>query len=314
MTEGTTHRLLVDEDSAGGRLDQVIARRIPDLSRSRIQHLIAAGHATVNDAEASKHHLVRAGDAICLTVPPPAPAQPAAEQIPLAILYEDEDLVAVDKPAGMVVHPAPGHAGGTLVNALLGAITNLSGIGGELRPGIIHRLDKGTSGIVVVAKNDRAHRALSAQFAERTVEKTYLAVVWGVTREEEGVIEAAIGRDTKDRKKISPNSRRPRPAVTCWWAIRHLPDATLLEVRPETGRTHQIRVHLAGAHHPILGDDLYGPRPGRESAYRKTGVRLGFRDRLALHAWKIVFRHPVSGKPVAVTAPLPPEFDRLRAA
>lgn len=313
MTEGKLFSFQVGEDSVGIRLDQIITRFVPELSRSRVQQLIAAGLATVNGAETSKRYLVRVGDRLRITVPPPQPATPQAEAIPLEILYEDGDLAAVNKPAGMVVHPAPGHPGGTLVNALLGTLTNLSGIGGELRPGIIHRLDKGTSGIVLVAKHDRAHRALAAQFAGRTVAKSYLAVAWGRMPGREGILETPIGRDAKDRKRISAHSRRPRPALTRWRVLRQMPEAALLEVRPETGRTHQIRVHLAAAQHPVLGDQLYGPRPGRESAYRKVSVRYGFRDRLALHAWKIRFAHPATQAAIEVVAPLPPELERLDA-
>jgi 23S rRNA pseudouridine1911/1915/1917 synthase len=276
--------------------------------------LIGAGMTTVNGAAVSKHYAVRRGDRIDVTVPPPAPARPQAEQIPVEILHEDANVLAVNKPAGMVVHPAPGHAGGTLVNALLGSVRTLSGIGGEIRPGIVHRLDKGTSGVVLVAKNDRAHRALAAQFAGRTVEKTYLALAWGVLPDNEGQWDAAIGRDPKDRQKISVRTRHPRAATTRWRVVRRLPDSTLLELHPETGRTHQLRVHLANALHPILGDAIYAPRGGRESAYRRASVKHGFRDRLALHAWKIRFTPPSRRTPMEVVAPLPPELARLYPA
>jgi 23S rRNA pseudouridine1911/1915/1917 synthase len=311
MAEGTTHSFSVEEGAAGQRLDSLIPRLLPDLSRTRVQHLIASGHATVNGAASSKHYLVHAGDRLAVVVPPAAPATPEAEAIPLEILHEDDDFLAVNKPAGMVVHPAPGHPGGTLVNALLSAVHNLSGIGGEARPGIVHRLDKGTSGVVLVAKNDRAHRALAAQFAGREVDKTYLAVCWGVLEEDAGVWDVAIGRDTKDRKKISPRTRRPRAAVTGWRVLARLQDATLLELRPETGRTHQIRVHLAAARHPVLGDPEYGPAGPGAKPFHRTGVRLGFRDRLALHAWRIAFAHPTRRTPMELTAPLPPELAAL---
>lgn len=311
MTEGTTYHFCVDTGTAGTRLDILLPRFVRELSRSRGVQLIADGHATVNGQPAGKNYAVRDGDRVDVSLPPPVAAVPQAEQIPLEILYEDKDLVAVNKPAGMVVHPAPGHPGGTLVNALLGAISNLSGIGGEIRPGIVHRLDKGTSGVVLVAKNDRAHRALAAQFAGRAVAKTYLALAWGVLSENEGRYDAAIGRDNKERQKISANSRRPRAAVTRWRVLRRLPDSTLLELHPETGRTHQIRVHLAGALHPVLGDVIYAPRGGRESAYRRASVKHGFRDRLALHAWKIAIAHPVRRTPLEIVAPLPPELARL---
>ncbi|HEY6000355.1 MAG TPA: RluA family pseudouridine synthase [bacterium] len=312
MTEGTTYHFGVDTDIAGTRLDQLIPRLLPDLSRSRGQQLIGAGFVTINGVPAAKNYAVRGGDRLDVTIPPPAPAAPLPEAIPLEILYEDRDVVAVDKPAGMVVHPAPGHPGGTLVNALLAAVPTLSGIGGEVRPGIVHRLDKGTSGVVLVAKNDRAHRALAAQFAGRTVAKTYLALAWGVFAENEGVCDTPLGRDTKDRQKISARTRRPRAAITRWRVLRRLTDATLVELHPETGRTHQIRVHLAGMRHPILGDPAYGPRgPASAKAYRRASVRHGFRERLALHAWKLRFAPPGRRAPLEIEAPPPPEFAHL---
>ena len=311
MAEGTTYHFRVNAETAGGRLDQLIPRFIVDLSRSRGQALIGSGLVTVNDAAVTKHYAVRQGDLVQVTLPPPLPATPQPEQIPIQILHEEQDFVAVNKPAGMVVHPAPGHPGGTLVNALLAALPNLSGIGGVLRPGIVHRLDKGTSGVVLVAKNDRAHRALAAQFAGRKVEKTYLALAWGTLEENEGRWDAAIGRDRKDRQKISVRSRRPRAAVTRWSVLRRLPDSTLVEVHPETGRTHQIRVHLANASHPVLGDTTYAPRGGRESSYHRASIRHGFRDRLALHAWKIRFTPPGRRTPVEITAPLPEQLQAL---
>jgi 23S rRNA pseudouridine1911/1915/1917 synthase len=311
MAEGTTYHFHVNAETAGARLDQLIPRFVPDLSRSRGQALIGSGLTTVNGAAATKHYAVRPGDRIEVTVPPPAPATPQPEEIPIEILHEDANFLAVNKPAGMVVHPAPGHAGGTLVNALLAAVRNLSGIGGEIRPGIVHRLDKGTSGVVLVAKNDRTHRALAAQFAARKVEKTYLALAWGVLQQDEGRWDAAIGRDTKERQKISTRTRRPRPAATRWRVLRRLPNATLLELHPETGRTHQIRVHLANALHPLLGDPIYAPSGGRDSAYHRASVRYGFRDRLALHAWKIRFTPPGRRTPLEIVAPLPDELARV---
>jgi 23S rRNA pseudouridine1911/1915/1917 synthase len=311
MAEGTTYHFHVNAETAGGRLDQLIPQFVPDLSRSRGQALIGSGLVTVNDVAANKNYAVRQGDRVQVTLPPPIPATPQPENIPIQILHEDRNFVAVNKPAGMVVHPAPGHPGGTLVNALLAALPTLSGIGGVARPGIVHRLDKGTSGVVLVAKNDRAHRALAAQFAGREVEKTYLALAWGVLQENDGRWDAAIGRDRKDRQKISVRTRHPRAAVTRWHVLRRLPDSTLLEVHPETGRTHQIRVHLANALHPVLGDTTYAPRGGRESAYRRASIRHGFRDRLALHAWKIRFTPPAGRTPLEITAPPPPDLARL---
>jgi 23S rRNA pseudouridine1911/1915/1917 synthase len=311
MAEGTTYHFRVNAETAGVRLDQLIPRFVPDLSRNRGQALIGSGMVMVNDDAVTKHYAVKPGDQVRVILPPPRPATPQPEKIPIQILHEERDFVAVNKPAGMVVHPAPGHPGGTLVNALLAVLPTLSGIGGVARPGIVHRLDKGTSGVVLVAKNDRAHRALAAQFAGREVEKTYLALAWGVLTADEGVWDTPIGRDQKDRQKISVRSRHPRAAVTRWRVLRRLSDATLVEVHPETGRTHQIRVHLANALHPVLGDTTYAPRGGRESAYRRASVKHGFRDRLALHAWKIRFTPPGKRAPREIEAPLPEELQRL---
>jgi len=311
MAEGTTYHFCVDSGTAGTRLDTLLPRFVSDISRNRGQQLIAAGLVTVNGAPSDKHYVVRPGDQLELILPAPVPAKPQPEEIPVEILFEDASIVVVNKPSGMVVHPAPGHPGGTLVNALLAAVPTLSGIGGEIRPGIVHRLDKGTSGVVIVAKNDRAHRSLAAQFAGREVQKTYLALAWGVLPANEGLWDTAIGRDMKDRQKISPRTRHPRAAVTRWQVLRRFPGITLVELHPETGRTHQIRVHLAAAQHPILGDTIYAPRGGRESAYRRASVKHGFRDRLALHAWKIAFKHPVRRTPLEIVAPLPPELERL---
>jgi len=211
----------------------------------------------------------------------------------------------------MVVHPAPGHRGGTLVNALLHRLAALSRVGGPVRPGIVHRLDKDTSGLVIVAAHDAAHRRLAAQFARRTVEKTYLAAASGSFRESSGVWETAIGRDRKERKKISSRTARPRSAVTRWRLLRSLEKASLLELHPETGRTHQIRVHLAESGHPVLGDEIYGPRFRKGSSYHRATETLGFGERLALHAWRLRFRHPSEGRDLEVESPLPPQFERI---
>lgn len=311
MAEKRTLHVRVEDRVAGLRLDQLIPRLIPDLSRNRVQKLISRGLVTVNDRPAPKRYLARSRDVLSVTLPPPERTEHIPEDIPLDILHEDEDLLAVDKPPGMVVHPAPGHHGGTLVNALLHQISSLSGAGGPLRPGIIHRLDKDTSGVILVAKNDRAHRKLSSQFTCRKVVKTYLAVAAGLFCSREGVWETAIGRDRRDRKKISPRTSRPRPAVTRWRLLQPLEGAALLELNPETGRTHQIRVHLAEDRHPVLGDPIYGPKPRRGSVYHSACERYGFARRLALHAWKISCLHPGTGSPLELEAPPPPEFGRL---
>jgi 23S rRNA pseudouridine1911/1915/1917 synthase len=311
MVENRTLLFRVEDRTAGFRLDQLIPRLVPDLSRSRVQKLIRSGHVTVNDRPAPKRYLARSRDLLSITLPPPASAGYLPEDIPVAILYEDGDLLAVDKPAGLVVHPAPGHPGGTLVNALLHEVPSLSRVGGPQRPGIVHRLDKDTSGVVLVAKSDLSHRRLASQFARRTVSKTYLSAASGLFRSPEGVWDMAIGRDRKERKKISPRTSKPRSAVTRWRLLRSLEGASLLKLFPETGRTHQIRVHLAENRHPILGDPIYGPKPRRGSSYHEACRRYGFAGRLALHAWKIGFRHPVTGEPLEVEAAPPPEFERL---
>ena len=306
MTEGKTYHFGVDTSSAGTRLDLLIPRLLPDLSRSRGQQLIGAGLVTVNGEAAAKNHAVRGGDRLEITVPPPVPALPQAEAIPLEILYEDRDIVAVDKPAGMVVHPAPGHAGGTLVNALLAAVPTLSGIGGEVRPGIVHRLDKGTSGVVLVAKNDRAHRALAAQFAGRTVGKTYLSLAWGVLAENEGRCDTPIGRDAKDRQKISaahpPPARRGHPLARAAAPPRR--DAR--GAAPRDGAHAPDPRPPRGAGPPRARRPRLRPARRARSAYRRASVRHGFRDRLALHAWRLRFTPPSRRTPMEITAPPPP--------
>ncbi len=311
MVEDRTLLFRVEDQGVGVRLDLLSPRLLPELSRSRVQKLIGTGLVTVNDLPAPKRYVARARDLLRITLPPPEQASHHAEDLPLAVLFEDEDFLVVDKAPGMVVHPAPGHPRGTLVNALLHRAGSLSEAGGAGRPGIVHRLDKDTSGLVLVAKHDRAHRHLAAQFSRRSVEKTYLAVAAGRFSKEGGVMESALGRDRRERKKISSRTARPRRAVTRWRLLRRLEGAGLLELSPETGRTHQIRVHLAEGGHPVLGDPIYGPRPRRGSTYRQVSLALGFEQRLALHAWKLSFRHPSGGDAVHFTAPLPPQFRSL---
>jgi 23S rRNA pseudouridine1911/1915/1917 synthase len=311
MVEDKTLLFQVEDRSAGVRLDLLIPQFVPDLSRNGVQNMIRDGLITVNDRPATKRYLARVRDRLKVTLPPPVVTAFQPENIPLTILFEDDEIIAVDKPSGMVVHPAPGHRKGTLVNALLYRSQALSAVGGDSRPGIVHRLDKDTSGVVLVAKNNRAHRRLSTQFALRQVDKTYLAVASGHLRSEEGRWETAIGRDRKERKKISSRSSRPRPAATRNRLILRLEGASLLELHPETGRTHQIRVHLAENGHPVLGDPVYGPKWRRRSPYHEASRHYGFADRLALHARRISFRHPSSDSPLEIEAPLPPEFERI---
>lgn len=283
------HEIVVDGRAV--RLDVLLAEG--DLSRSRAAQLIRQGQVTVNGKTVLKPSFQAAeGDKVCLSLPPPAETAVLPEKIPLKILYQDDDLAVVFKPAGLVVHPAAGNETGTLVNALLYHLDGLSGIGGQKRPGIVHRLDKDTSGLLLVAKNDRTHISLSRQLAERTMEKHYYAVVAGVMKEQNGVIDAPIGRSQKDRKKMAV---RPdgRTAQTEWKLVWQQKDRALLDIHLITGRTHQIRVHMASIHHPVLGDPLYGVKHMPQAA------------RLMLHAYSLSFTHPRTGERMRFT--MPPE-------
>ena len=283
------------QEEAGRRLDQVTAALLPDLSRSRVQQLIRSGLATLNGESVRCSQPVRPGDRLDLVIPPPEPTEPIPQDIPLQIVYEDEDIVVVDKPAGLVVHPAPGHPHGTLVNALLARYPDLSA-GGALRPGIVHRLDKNTSGLLVVARRDAAHRALVGQMRRRSMLKAYLVLVDGHMPEREGVIEGPIGRHPRQRKRMAVVSTG-RPARTHYRVLEELGPYSLVEARLETGRTHQIRVHFAHSGHPVLGDPTYG---------RRAGV-LGL-TRQFLHACRLGFALPSSGEWREFEAPLPEDL------
>ncbi|MDJ1158224.1 RluA family pseudouridine synthase [Chelatococcus sp. SYSU_G07232] len=326
---GTLRRFVVAADQAG-RLDRMLAAAAAELSRSRLQQLIKAGHVTLDGQTVTNaKHKVTAGMQVALTLPEAVPPEPAPEAIPLTIIYEDEDLVVIDKPAGLVVHPAPGNETGTLVNALIAHCGDtLSGIGGVKRPGIVHRLDKDTSGLMVVAKTDRAHQALSAQFADhgRTgpLERAYLAVVWGVPAPQRGSVVAPIDRSPRNREKMAvvPEGRG-RTAIT-HYAVEQVfaaatgqePVASLVRCHLETGRTHQIRVHMAHIGHPLLGDALYG------SGFRTKANRLddAARERLAalarqaLHATLLGFAHPATGEPLHFESEPPADLAALIAA
>ena len=304
-------RLAVEPEHDGLRLDNFLTALLPDWSRSRIQRLIRDGCVRVSAAgreqpprAARASTTVHAGQTVDVDVPPAAPATPEPEALPLRIIYQDADLVVLDKPAGMVVHPAAGHPGGTLVNALLHHVKDLSGVGGELRPGIVHRLDRGTSGVMVVAKHDAAHQELSRQFADREVDKEYVALVWGVVQAGRR-IDAAIGRDPGDRQKMSTRARRARSAVTRVTFAQHLTGVSLLRVGIATGRTHQIRVHLSAIGHPIVGDPTYGGVHRRVARNLKAVMRL---DRPFLHSFRLAFTHPVDGRRVEFESPLPPDL------
>lgn len=292
MTAETT--FAVPPEEAGERLDRVLADRFPDLSRAQLQRLIRSGAITVNDTVVRPACRLAPGDLITVTFPEEPTVRP--EPFPLDIVYEDEHLLVVNKPAGMVVHPAARMVSGTLVNALLAHCPQVADVGGSDRAGIVHRLDRETSGLIVVAKNPEAHAALQRQFKRRLVRKTYVALVEGQVQPREGIIEVPIGRDPKDRTRMAV-SRTGRPAVTQYRVVEIFPQYTLLEVRPHTGRTHQIRVHLAWLGYPVVGDRVYGRR-------RQTLMP----DRHFLHARDLAFTHPVTGEKLALSAPLPPEL------
>jgi 23S rRNA pseudouridine1911/1915/1917 synthase len=307
--EAVEHRLTTDAAAAGQRLDAWLARRLPDLSRSRLQALIEAGEVRLDGKAVAVSARLRAGQDVHVRVPPPAPAAPEAQDIPLEVVYEDERLLVVDKPAGLVVHPGAGTPDRTLVNALLSRVRDLSGVGGVARPGIVHRLDKGTSGLLVVAKDDLAHRTLVEQFAAREVEKEYLAIVLGVPARRDGTVEAPIGRDPVHRQRMSVRAPRGRPARTDWKVEEAFAGAALLRVRIHTGRTHQIRVHLASIGHPVAGDPVYGGTRGPAA-----GGPLAALTRPALHAARLAFRHPGTGARLEFTAPLPADLTTVLAA
>jgi 23S rRNA pseudouridine1911/1915/1917 synthase len=301
MSPDATRRLIVEADQDGARLDHFLTALLPDQSRSHVQRLIKDGRVTGPAASLRPSTAVRAGQTYDVDIPPPAAATPEPEAIPIRIVYEDEHLVVLDKPAGMVVHPGAGHSGGTLVNALLHHVKDLSGIGGELRPGIVHRLDRGTSGLMVVAKSDVAHQELSRQFSDREVDKEYIALVWGLVQPGRR-IDAPIGRDPGDRQKMSTRARRARNAVTRVTFAHHYKGVSLLKVAIATGRTHQIRVHLSAIGHPIVGDATYG------GVHRRTGSNLRAVQRLErpfLHSARLAFTHPADGRRVEFDSPLP---------
>ena len=308
-TAATTASLEVPPEHEGMRLDRFLAAVLPEHSRSQIQRLIKDGQVTLGGRPCRVSTQVRAGQRVGVELPAPRPAEPAAEALPLTFLYEDSDLVVVDKPAGMVVHPAAGHSSGTLVNALLHHVKDLSGVGGEERPGIVHRLDRGTSGVMVVAKHDRSHAELGRQFQDREIEKTYVALVWGVVQAGRR-IDLPIGRDPGNRQKMSARARRARSAVTRVTRAEHLRGVSLLEVTIATGRTHQIRVHLSAIGHPVVGDATYGGIHRRVAPYLKAVGRL---ERPFLHAARLTFTHPSDGRRLTFEAPLPADLEAVLA-
>lgn len=303
------HLVLADED-AGIRLDQVLANHLPELSRSQLHRLIREERVHISEGRAKPALAVWAGLEVDVEIPAPARGTLLAEPLPLAVLYDDADLAVVDKPAGMVVHPAAGHATGTLVNALLHHVGGLSGIGGAERPGIVHRLDRGTSGVLVVAKTDAAHRSLSRQFHDRQVGKEYVALVWGTMRPGE-TLTRPIGRDPRHRQKMSSRARKTRSAITRVVSTESLGGVSFVRLSIGTGRTHQIRVHLSEAGHAVVGDVLYGGQrrsvPPRLASLSKLG-------RPFLHAAHLTFAHPADGRSMAFDAPLPPDLHAVLQA
>ena len=295
----SVHQLSVTD--SGERLDRWLTDQISDLSRSRIQKLIEQGQIQINQQVCtSRKQIMQTGDQVQVTIPPVESLDLVSVSMPLDILYEDEQLLIVNKPVGLVVHPAPGHTNDTLVNALLAYCNDLAGIGGVERPGIVHRLDKDTSGALAIAKTDLAHQNLQAQFKTKTARRDYLAVVYGAPSAASGTVDAPVGRHLIDRKKMAvvPEAKGGRRAVTHWQVAERLGNYSLIRFELETGRTHQIRVHSAHIGHPVVGDPVYG-------SGRSVGVNLPGQ---ALHAWKLRLQHPVTDAPIEVTAPIPPHI------
>jgi 23S rRNA pseudouridine1911/1915/1917 synthase len=328
--DGTLRQAIAEAGHAGWRLDRFLAATLPEFSRARLQQLLGEGAVTLPLPDGSRrkvedpNHRVKGGDIYGVAVPPARPTRPQGQDIPLTVIYEDADLIVIDKPAGLVVHPAAGNPDGTLVNALLAHCgTSLQGIGGEARPGIVHRLDKDTSGLLVAAKNERAMASLAKQFANHTIERAYHALVWGAPRTASGSIESQIGRSQFDRKRMAVLRSGGKTARTNYKVLEKFgaadrPFASLVECRLETGRTHQIRVHLTHLGHPLIGDPQYGrtrqpPRaktPAEEVAFAAAG---GF-SRQALHAFVLGFQHPSLHKTLRFEAPWPADFAALAAA
>lgn len=300
----------ISNEVSGKRLDLYLSGLEElSLSRSHIQRLIKEGSVKINGESVKPNHKVRTGEKVSVIIPPPRSMEAIPEDIPLDIYYEDDSVIVINKPPDMVVHPAAGNWSGTLVNALLFHCKNLSGIGGKIRPGVVHRLDKDTSGLIVFAKNDKAHRVLSKQIKERLVMRRYKAIVLGYM-EGSGSMEASIGRAMADRKRMSVKTKRGRWAVTHYRVIKHLEGATLMEVTLETGRTHQIRVHFAHIKHPVLGDPLYGGRPQGFFQNKDKGLKTIIKRQM-LHAETLGFYHPDTGKYLEFSSPLPPDMEEV---
>ena len=306
-------RFTFDRSRMPERLDRFLAEALPELSRSQLKRLIDEGRVTLNNAAVKASAKLKGGEEIAITLPEPVPTETLSQDIPLTVLYEDSQLIVIDKPAGMVVHPAPGHSQGTLVNALLYHCQDLSGIGGELRPGIVHRLDKDTSGVMVATKTDEAHQHLAQQFKDHSINRRYVALVHGLLPSTKGTVDKPIGRHPTQRKKMSTGSRNGRQAVTHWKVLQVYEEdrLSLVELRLETGRTHQIRVHLADMLHPVLADPVYGGnriKTLKDPELRRLATSL---DRQALHARLLGFIHPVSGEYLDSSSAVPADMQSI---
>lgn len=314
-TEAERLRLVVESPPGEARLDSYLAGRLPELSRSRVAQLLGEGRVLLNGRVPRKSERLALGDVIEVELPPPEPTELEPEAIPLEIVYQDRDLAVIDKPAGLVVHPAPGHRRGTLVHALLHHLTDLSGIGGVLRPGIVHRLDRDTSGLLLVAKNDEAHRRLAAALKRREIRRRYLVACWGHLRRDEEEVSAPIGRSPSQRQRMAV-VEGGRPALTRFRRLERWRGADLLEAELVTGRTHQIRVHLASIGHPVVGDAVYGAGAERGIGGTLRGWAREFARRVPrqfLHAAELELVHPRTGKALHFTSPLPPELAEAAA-
>ena len=294
-----TISITVSNEEEGERLDSFLAKRIKELSRSAVARLLKEGEILIDGKSVSANHKTKTGEIFSINIPDPEPLDAEPENIPIDTIFEDEDIIVINKRAGLVVHPAKGNTRGTLVNALLYHCKDLSGIGGKMRPGIVHRLDKDTSGLIVIAKNDQSHKALSEQLKSKTMGRVYVAVVRGIIKKDKDTIDVPIGRHPVYRKKMSIRTDTPREAVTDYEVLERFKDTTYVKVRLRTGRTHQIRVHLSSLNHPVLGDLVYGKH--------KTKLI----DRTALHAMRLTLIHPGSGEKMKFEAPLPPDFEEL---
>jgi 23S rRNA pseudouridine1911/1915/1917 synthase len=294
------------------RIDSYVAGELTDVSRAAVQRLIESGLVLLNGEPAKASVKLLGGETLVITIPPPVAAEPTPEAIPLDILYEDSDVIVINKPAGLSVHPGAGNLTGTLVNALLAHCTDLSGIGGVERPGIVHRIDKDTSGILVVAKNDRSHNALSERFQRHDIKRIYYALIYGSPKTDTGTIRSLIGRHPTDRVKMSSKAKSGKPSVTHWRAEARYPEVTLVRLRLETGRTHQIRVHLSEAGYPLLGDSIYGS-DGRINNLKDPKLRQLIKElgRQALHASILGFVHPTTGEYLEFTTPIPEDMQRI---